>query len=211
MLQDKINILRRAQMDEKHRGKITKKPAAEVVKYLIGPAIAQDLERSYQTILDINKAHVIMLAEEGIIKTEVARAILDCTQKISAMQGHPEFEINPNVEDLYFNFERYLLEQTGAEIGGQQHTARSRNDLFACEQRMDIRRYYLKICGMFNELRQSMIDVARANTDVVLSGYTHMQPEFLMLLNGTLSACRTRGSRSTSVLWGAAPWGRRHS
>ena len=44
-------------MDEKHRGKIKKKPATEVVKYLIGPAIAQDLERSYQTILDINKAH----------------------------------------------------------------------------------------------------------------------------------------------------------
>lgn len=163
-------------MDEKHRGKITKKPAPEVIKYLIGPAIAQDLERSYQTILDINKAHVLMLAEEGIIKRSVAKSILECTQKISAMQDKPEFEINPNVEDLYFNFERYLLEQTGAEIGGQQHTARSRNDLFACEQRMDIRRFYLKLCSLFNTLRQTLIEAARKNTDAVMSGYTHMQP-----------------------------------
>ncbi len=163
-------------MDEKHRGKIKKQPAPEVVKFLINPAIVQDLERSYQTILDINKAHVVMLAEEGIIKTDVAKEILKCTQKIAGMQEHPEFEINPNVEDLYFNLERYLIEQTGAEIGGQQHTARSRNDLFATEQRMDIRRYFLKLCSLFNELRESILVVAEQNKDAVMSGYTHLQP-----------------------------------
>ena len=62
-------------MDENHRGKIKKAPAPEVVKYLINPAIKTDLERSYQTILDINKAHVLMLAEEGIISTDVAKKI----------------------------------------------------------------------------------------------------------------------------------------
>ncbi len=179
-------------MDKKHRGKIKKKPATEVVKYLIGPAIAQDLERSYQTILDINKAHVIMLAEQGIIKQDVAASILECTQRIAAMQEHPEFEINPNVEDLYFNLERYLLEQTGPEIGGQQHTARSRNDLFACEQRMDIRGFYLKLCASFNELRQSLLDLADKNRDAVMSGYTHMQPSepitFGHYLSGILNA-----------------------
>ena len=76
-------------MDENHRGKIKKAPAPEVVKYLINPAIKTDLERSYQTILDINKAHVLMLAEEGIISTDVAKKILECTQEISAMEGHP--------------------------------------------------------------------------------------------------------------------------
>lgn len=120
------SISKEQAMDEQHRGKIKKKPAEEVVRYLISPAIAQDLQRSYQTILDINKAHVLMLEKVGIIKPEVSVKILDCTQKIAAMQEHPEFEINPNIEDLYFNFERYLLEQTGAEIGGQQHTARSK-------------------------------------------------------------------------------------
>ncbi len=179
-------------MDEKHRGKIKKKPALEVVKYLINPAIKTDLERSYQTILDINKAHVLMLAEEGIITREVAKSILECTQKIAGMQQNPEFEINPNVEDLYFNLERYLIEQTGAEIGGQQHTARSRNDLFAAEQRMDIRRYYLKLCSLFNGLRQSIIDLGKANTDAVMSGYTHLQPSepitFAHYCSGVLNA-----------------------
>ena len=49
------------------RGKIKKAPATEVVKYLIRPAIAADLVRSYNTILDVNKAHILMLAKTGII------------------------------------------------------------------------------------------------------------------------------------------------
>ncbi|WP_281523410.1 lyase family protein, partial [Turicimonas muris] len=163
-------------MDEKHRGKISKKPSPEVVKYLINPAIKQDLERSYQTILDINKAHVIMLVEEGIITREVGSKILACTQEIAKMQENPAFEINPNVEDLYFNLERYLIEQTGPEIGGQQHTARSRNDLFATEQRMDIRGYFLKLCESFNGLRQSILELGQSCPDAVMSGYTHLQP-----------------------------------
>lgn len=163
-------------MDEKHRGKISKKPSPEVVKYLINPAIKQDLERSYQTILDINKAHVIMLVEEEIITREVGSKILACTQEIAKMQENPAFEINPNVEDLYFNLERYLIEQTGPEIGGQQHTARSRNDLFATEQRMDIRGYFLKLCESFNGLRQSILELGQSCPDAVMSGYTHLQP-----------------------------------
>ena len=110
------------------RGKIKKAPAAEAVKYLIRPAIEADLARSYNTILDVNKAHILMLAKTGIITQEVAKKLLVATSQIESEKDHPSFEINPNVEDLYFNLERYLIKLTGLEIGGQQHTARSRND-----------------------------------------------------------------------------------
>ena len=111
------------------RGKIKKAPAAEIVKYLIRPAIEADLARSYNTILDINKAHILMLAKTGIIKADVAKKLLEATAQIEREKDHPTFEINPNVEDIYFNLERYLIKLTGLEVGGQQHTARSRNDL----------------------------------------------------------------------------------
>lgn len=153
-----------------------KAPAKELVDYLIRPAIATDLERSYQTLLDINKAHVLMLAKQGIIAKDVAKQILQVTQDIAGMQAHPEFEIIPDVEDLYFNFERYLIKRTSLEIGGQQHTARSRNDMFATEIRYDTRRYFLTLCEHFNNLRRSFLKIARENTDAVMSGYTHLQP-----------------------------------
>ena len=158
------------------RGKMKKAPAKELVDYLIRPAIATDLERSYQTLLDINKAHVLMLAKQGIIEKDVAKQILQVTQDIAGMQAHPEFEIIPDVEDLYFNFERYLIKRTSLEIGGQQHTARSRNDMFATEIRYDTRRYFLTLCEHFNNLRRSFLKIARENTDAVMSGYTHLQP-----------------------------------
>lgn len=159
-----------------HRGKMKKALAKEVVDYLIHPAIETDLQRSYQTLLDINKAHVLMLYKQGHIKKQVASNILKVTQEIAAMQDHPEFEINPDVEDLFFNFERYLIEKTSIEVGGQQHTARSRNDMFATEVRYDTRRYFLTVCEHFNQLRADFLSLARANTDTVMSGYTHLQP-----------------------------------
>ncbi|MDY3114784.1 MAG: argininosuccinate lyase [Sutterella sp.] len=174
------------------RGKIKKAPADEVVKYLIRPSILGDLARSYNTILDINKAHVVMLAQTGIITRDVAKKILVATAQIESEKDSPTFEINPNVEDLYFNLERYLIQLTGMEVGGQQHTARSRNDLFATEIRMDARKVYLKLSQMFIDLRRAYLDQAKAHLDTVMSGYTHMQPSepitFAHYLSGVLGA-----------------------
>ena len=57
------------------RGKIKKAPAAEAVKYLIRPAIQADLARSYNTILEVNKAHILMLAKTGIITQDTAKKL----------------------------------------------------------------------------------------------------------------------------------------
>ncbi len=174
------------------RGKIKKAPAAEIVQYLIRPAIEADLARSYNTILDINKAHILMLAKTGIIEKDVAKKLLIATAQIESEKDHPTFEINPNVEDLYFNLERYLIKLTGLEIGGQQHTARSRNDLFAAEIRMDTRKVYLKLAQLFIDLRRAYLDLARNNLETVMSGYTHMQPSepitFAHYLSGVSAA-----------------------
>ena len=158
------------------RGKIKKAPCREIVDYLIRPGIEGDLKRSYQTILDINKAHVLMLAKQGIITREVEKKILRVNQDTAAQQADPQFEIIPDVEDLYFNFERYLIKQTSLEVGGQQHTARSRNDLFATENRIDTRRFFIDTSRRFIRLRRALLAWAKENKDAVMSGYTHLQP-----------------------------------
>ncbi len=194
-------------MQEKRRGKIKKPPAQEIVEYLIKPGIASDLSRSYQTILDINKAHVIMLAEEGIIKKETAAEILKVTREIAAMQDKPAFEITPDVEDLYFNLERYLIQRVGIEIGGQQHTARSRNDMIAATIRIDSRKCYLHLCELFLELRKALLALGKDNLDTTMGGYTHLQPSepitFAHYCSAVLSAMErdyTRLSHAWSTL-----------
>ena len=157
------------------RERIKENPASEVIEYLFKPGISNDMARSYSTILAINAAHVIMLMEEGIITRDVAEKILSVTKEMD-QAGHPTFEINYNLEDLYFNMETYLIKKVGLDVGGQQHTGRSRNDMIATILRMDSRDYFLRLCSLFNELRAAILVFAQKNFDIVMSGYTHLQP-----------------------------------
>lgn len=73
-------------MSEKiHRGKIKTPPDPLVVKYLIEPGIQNDIKYRYQAFLDCNKAHVLMLAKQGIVTRETAAAILRCNDKMAQM------------------------------------------------------------------------------------------------------------------------------
>lgn len=160
-----------------NRGKIKQPPAAEVIKYVIEPSIsAEEAERSFQNYVQCNKAHVLMLEKQGIIKTDVATKILEVAEEMTAMGDTPSFPLRPELEEMYFNMENYLISKVGIEVGGQQHTARSRNDLYATVCRMDVRKLYLEICRLYNEMRKTIETVARNNTDAVMAGYTHLQP-----------------------------------
>ena len=65
-----------AGFSEDHRGKIRKPPRESVIRNIISPAIEEDRAHgSFQDYLDINKAHVLMLARQGIISEEVEKAI----------------------------------------------------------------------------------------------------------------------------------------
>lgn len=104
---------------EDHRGKIRKPPRDSVIRNIISPAIEEDRAHgSFQDYLDINKAHVLMLARQGIISEDVEKAILTATDRMAAMGPEPDFPLDPKLEDMYFNLERHLIEMTGLEIGG---------------------------------------------------------------------------------------------
>ena len=173
---------------ENNRGRIRKPIAPEVVKYINDPVAKSDYETSYFTYLTINRAHVLMLEKQGIISKDVCQKILKATREIEANPVAPDFTKDSGIEDLYTTLERRLIKMVGLDVGGQQHTARSRNDLGATVVRMDTRDYYLKICELFNKFRATAIAVARDNVDAVMSGYTHMQPSEPVTFGHWLSA-----------------------
>ena len=174
--------------EHKNRGRIRKPMAPEVVKYVNDPVAKSDYETSYFTYLTINRAHVLMLEKQGIISKETCQAILKATREIEANPIAPDFKKDSGIEDLYTTLERRLIKMVGLEIGGQQHTARSRNDLGATVLRWDTRDYYLTLCELFLKLRETLLKVARENYDAVFSGYTHMQPSEPVTLAHYLSA-----------------------
>ena len=183
------------------RGKISKPLDQEIIKYINDTIARADFEQSYDTMLDINRAHVLMLCKQGIIEKAVAQKILKATDEIQKDRVLPDF--SENIEDLYTNLEGRLIKMVGMEVGGQQHTARSRNDLGATVIRMDTRKYYLQLATLFNKMRKTILALARQNYDAVFSGYTHMQPSepvsFAHYLSGVLSGLSRDYQRYANV------------
>ena len=162
-------------------------PSEEVINYLLLPALEAEQKRSFTNIMDINKGHLSMLVSKGIVSREDGLKIMDALEEITR-KGASSLELDPKLEELYFNIESALIKIVGVEIGGQLHTGRSRNDLYATLARMNSRDSLLNICEQIVRLREELIGIAENSLYIVMSGYTHMQPAEPVTLAHYLSA-----------------------
>lgn len=119
-------------------------------------------------------AHARMLARQGIIPEDDANKIVDGLAEIRDEIAIGEFPWRSDYEDLHMNIERRLAEKIG-DAAGKLHTARSRNDQIALDMRMYARAAAGRILGALHAFREIIVDVAEAQADVVLPGYTHLQ------------------------------------
>ena len=128
-------------------------------------------ERIFEADLAVDRAHVVMLAEQDIIDDEDAGAILDALADVKA-DGHGGL---PDGEDVHEAIETAVIERVGEE-GGRMHTARSRNDEVAACIRYRLRADVLDLLETVVGAREQLLDVAREHTEIVMPGYTHLQP-----------------------------------
>ncbi|WP_135853368.1 argininosuccinate lyase [Halorussus salinus] len=154
-------------------------PTSDVVRrdrFSGGPArgflssMADD-ERIFAADLATDRAHVVMLAEQGIVDDEEATAIL------SALDGveRAGFDALPDGEDVHAAIETAVIDRVG-DVGGKMHTARSRNDEVATCIRYRLREDVLDAIEATLGLRKSLAEVAAEHTETVMPGYTHLQP-----------------------------------
>ena len=162
-------------MESKVSGFLKEAMAPVIQKNIMAPALERSFPAHLPLITEINKAHVMMLLERGIIDAKtaevLARAVLDLQSK-----GPDAFLLNPALEDSYFNYEAKLIDMIGADVGGRIHIGRSRNDLKATLDRMRARRAALAMMGDLIELRSALVKQGIAYASVVAPGYTHLQP-----------------------------------
>ncbi len=122
-----------------------------------------------------HQAHTLVLAEEGIISPENARALLRAIQALQ--DADPQaLDYRPGTEDLFFRTEAAIIEQVGPDLGGNLQLARSRNDLGQALARMDFREHLLDLCGAGVTLREAVLALARKHLHTLMPGYTHTQP-----------------------------------
>lgn len=154
---------------------LSKSMAPEIQKYLMAPALLRSFSSLLPLISQINKAHVLMLARREIISLEAAQKLAQVVLELE-QEGESAFELNPELEEAYFNYEAEVIKRAGSDIGGRMHTARSRNDIKSAQDRLLARGFALRIMNDLLVLREKTVERADELKDVVMPGYTHMQP-----------------------------------
>ncbi len=130
--------------------------------------------RLYQEDIQGSMAHARMLSDCGIISPEDNRQIQEGLAAILADVEAGRVEFTADNEDIHMNVEALLTARIGA-AGKRLHTARSRNDQVAVDLRLHLRREICEITGQILDLQQAILQQARAHTNTVMPGYTHLQ------------------------------------
>jgi argininosuccinate lyase len=128
-------------------------------------------DRIFEADLAVDRAHVVMLAEQGIIAADEAATILDALDSVA----DAGFDALPDGEDVHEAIETAVVDRVG-RVGGKMHTARSRNDEVASCLRTQFREDLLAALDSVLALREALADVADAEAQTLMPGYTHLQP-----------------------------------
>lgn len=131
----------------------------------------EDDEPIFEADVRVGQAHVVMLAEQGVIVDGDAARILDALQEVR----EAGFEALPDAEDVHPAIEQAVIDRAGEEVGGQLHTARSRNDEVATCIRIRLREEILGLTAELLGLREALLERAGETEDWVMPGYTHLQ------------------------------------
>jgi argininosuccinate lyase len=112
----------------------------------------------------------------GLLTQEECDTIVTGLQEVYSEWENKTFVIKPGDEDIHTANERRLTEIIGSDIGGKLHTGRSRNDQVATDTRLWIVDAERDILNDIVTLLEVGIHVALLHIDILMAGYTHLQP-----------------------------------
>lgn len=121
-----------------------------------------------------SKAHVAMLAAQGIVSADDGRAIAEGLDEIAAEYARDGVPEDLALEDIHMVTESRLAEKIGP-AAGRLHTARSRNDQVATDFRLWVRDAIDSVDAALGTLQDALIARAEEHTTSVMPGFTHLQ------------------------------------
>src|SRR5262249_29296726 len=130
--------------------------------------------RLFRQDIAASKAHTAMLAKQGIIATDDARAIAHGLDTILSEIESGKFKFKRALEDIHMNVESRLAELIGP-AAGRLHTARSRNDQVATDFRLWVRTTVDAIDAALAGYQRALAERALEHADTVMPGFTHLQ------------------------------------
>lgn len=130
--------------------------------------------RLYRYDLAGSIAHVEMLGACGILPSKDAKALVHGLREICHEIESGEFPWREDLEDVHTNIEARLTELLGP-TGARVHTARSRNDQVALDERLWLREAIARVQSGVLQFQSALADLAEHHTETLMPGYTHLQ------------------------------------
>jgi argininosuccinate lyase len=119
-------------------------------------------------------AHSAALEAAGLLTGEEREKIVAGLRAIGAEIEAGKFQFKTELEDIHMNIEAELTRRIG-DPGAKLHTARSRNDQIALDLRLYLRAECDLLGELLRDLQRALVELAAANRDVLIPGYTHLQ------------------------------------
>ncbi|NRF92019.1 argininosuccinate lyase [Paenibacillus frigoriresistens] len=148
-------------------------PGKTYTEVVLEPAFNEAKEHLLGPMMAINKAHLIMLVEQGLITEEDAKQIAKAIQGIN-LEELRSSSYTGQFEDLFFQVEHQMLELAG-DVAGNLHLARSRNDMGISIYRMVLREKLLTTLSSALYLKEHLLLFAEDHVETLMIGYTHTQ------------------------------------
>ncbi len=126
-------------------------------------------------LMEINYAHLVMLAERGIVAHDEAHTIREALDKLD-LDAIRNVVYDGTYEDLFFYIEQQIIASAGMDSAGRLHTARSRNDMDMTMYRMRLRGWLLDVMDACVALRRVLLALASRHRETIYPAHTHTQP-----------------------------------
>ncbi|CAN5873549.1 argininosuccinate lyase [soil metagenome] len=122
-----------------------------------------------------SQAYARALARSGILTDSEAEQLVTGLGQVAGEWQRGEFTLQPGDEDIHTANERRLTELLGA-VAGKLHTGRSRNDQVATDVRLWLREEIVALRQHVRQLIRVAAERAAVEIDILMPGYTHLQP-----------------------------------
>ena len=118
--------------------------------------------------------HAEMLGHVGLLSASEVATLRSGLMAIHREIADGSFPWRDELEDVHTNIELRLTALVGP-VGGKLHTARSRNDQVALDERLYLRATVCRIVAALVRLEELLIAKASDEAAVPMPGYTHLQ------------------------------------
>lgn len=155
-------------------GRLRRAVTSRARDILFGRTADAAIDDELSLYVQADRAHLVMLVEQGHLPADAARALLERMDALRA-DGFGPLRGRPAPRGLYLAYENHLVEVLGPGTGGSLHLGRSRNDLKATVLKLRVREPFRALVREGLRLQAVLIRRAERHGDVVMPLYTHFQ------------------------------------